>query len=143
MIRTEVAISLTIAWNPTTALEPRDVPTVRNFLAAVKSMLRLPGNGVRLEGPVTMLEAAFDQALPTAEPDTIAPAPPETLVDSRVRALRNALTVCRGNRTRAAARLGVAPRTVSNLIHRHGLAIEFPPSCTPGPRAARTPELVS
>lgn len=128
-MRAEVAITLSIIWNPVTPLAPRDIPTVRNFLSAVKGMMRLPGQGVSLTGPVSMLEAAFERTLPVLADDQGVARPVTTFADVERATLRNTLAAMGGNRTRAARGLGVSRHTITNLLNKHPeILAEFPPS---------------
>lgn len=128
-MRTEASVSLTIVWDPRTPIEAGDVPVMRAFLASVRGMMQIPAGGVRLRGPLSMLEAAFETQLPADE------AVP-TLEEATATAVRAALRATRGNRTHAATRLGVHLRTMRQLIARHGLAEEFPVAYRGRPRAA-------
>jgi len=142
-VRTEASISLTIAWNPSVPLDARDIPVVRNFLGAVKGMMRLPGRGVALSGPVSLLEAAFQNAVPVLDgsvvdgPEAVGMRERSTVTwaEGEREMIRQALIACRGNRTHAAKRLGIAVRTLRNRMHEHGLMDEHPRFAGPVPRA--------
>lgn len=123
MVRSEVSISLSIHWNPSVPLETRDIPTVRNFLSAVKAMMRVPGNGVSLSGPVSMLEAAFASRIPGASTaiEAVEETPTGSWRDGQIAMIRRALADNRGNRTHAAKQLGISVRTLRNRLNQYGL----------------------
>jgi len=116
-MRAECSVSLSLHWDPRKPVEPEDVPMVKAFLAAVKGMMRLPSSGLRVVGPLSTLEAAFEARLPEPEP---------TLEEREREAVRAALKACGGNRRTAARRLGVSRVTVARMIARYGLSDEFP-----------------
>jgi transcriptional regulator with GAF, ATPase, and Fis domain len=128
-MRAEASVSLTLAWDPRKPVEAKDVPVVRSFLAAVKSMMQVPSTGLRIAGPLSTLEAAFEARMPE---ETVALEERPLARDQRVarerELIREALTACGGNRNKAARRLGLPYRTIHHMIDRYGLRAEFPAS---------------
>ena len=93
--------------------------------------------GIRVEHlPVAVQEASL-------RGQGLLPAQGDTLEDIEIRSIRQAMERAEGNRTRAAALLGVTRRTLGYRIGKYGL--EFPGRASEAPRggAPRTPLRVS
>ena len=114
-MRAESSVTLSLHWDPRKPVEAADLPAVRSFLVAVKGLMQLPAGGLRLVGPLSVLEAAFEALVP----ETTEPRP--TLAAQEIALIREALAACGGKRSVAARQLGIPVRTLHRKMKRVGL----------------------